>query len=235
MKSLYTTSSWKTGKHQDNPTKLAILVPCRDTVETLFTSSLLELVKATTKVGMDVYTMFDTSTILLNQREKLAQQALEMNADYILWLDSDMMFPPTTALRLMAHDKDIVAANYMKRSPPLTTVAYKIRGDWDSWLPLESQTDLEKVEAIGMGCMLMKTHILHDIQKPWFIFEWKDNSWHGEDFFFQEKLRNAGYDIFVDMNLSRQIRHVGNWAFGPSIGTNQEQIIKKHMKKREQK
>ena len=86
-----------------------------------------------------------------------------------------------------------------------------------------------------MGCMLMKTHILHDIQKPWFSFEWKDNSWHGEDFFFQEKLRNAGYDIFVDMNLSRQIRHVGNWAFGPSIGTNQEQIIKKHMKKREQK
>ena len=42
-----------------------------------------------------------------------------------------------------------------------------------------------------------------------------------------EKLQNAGYKVLVDMNLSRQIRHVGQWAFGPSIHANEERIIER--------
>lgn len=221
-KNIFDTSAWR--KHS---TKLIILVPCRDMVHSLFTMSLTELVKTCVLAGIDVHVTYDMSTILLNQREKLADKAVEIRADYLLWLDSDMMFPSTTALRLMGHNKDIVAANYMKRSVPLTTVAYPTINDWDNWLPLESQQELEPVEGIGMGCMLMKTSVLSDIQKPWFEFEYQDGSWHGEDFYFQKKLRDAGHQILVDMNLSRQVRHIGQWAFGPSIGTNEEQIIKR--------
>lgn len=219
---IFNTSAWN-----KKSTKLLILVPCRDTVHSLFTMALVEMVKTCVVAGIDTHVTYDTSTILLAQREKLADKALETKADYMLWLDSDMMFPSTTALRLLGHNKDIVAVNYMKRSVPLTTVAYKSLNDWDSWLPLESQQELEVVEGIGMGCMLMKTSLLHTIEKPWFAFEWENGAWHGEDFYFQQKLRDAGHEIFVDMNLSRQVRHVGQWAFGPSIGTNQEQIVKR--------
>lgn len=219
---IFTASAWKA-----RSAKLLILIPCRDTVHSLFTMSLTELVKTCVLAGIDTHVTYDTSTILLNQRERLAEKAMETKSDYMLWLDSDMMFPSTTALRLMSHNKDIVAANYMKRSVPLTTVAYPKLEDWDNWLPLESQEELEVVEGIGMGCMMMKTSILHKIQKPWFEFQWENNSWHGEDFYFQKKLRAEGYQIFVDMNLSRQVRHIGQWAFGPSIGTNEEQIVKR--------
>jgi hypothetical protein len=225
-KNIFDSSVWKT-----RPTKLAVLVPCRDTVHSLFAASLTELVKTCVMAGIDTHVIYDSSTILLNQRETLANKGVEINADYLLWLDSDMMFPSTTAMRLMGHNKDIVAANYMKRSVPLTTVAYTERGDWDNWLPLESQEDLEIVEGIGMGVMLMKTAILQDVERPLFAFEYTDNSWHGEDFYFQRKLQAAGHKIHVDMNLSRQIRHVGNWAFGPSIGTNDDQIQKRRIKK----
>jgi hypothetical protein len=221
-KNIYDVSVWKT-----RPTKLAILIPCRDTVYSLFTSCLVELTKTCVMAGIDVHVIYDTSSILLNQRENLARQAVTMNSDYMLWLDSDMMFPSTTAMRMMQHNKPIVAANYMKRSIPLNSVAYESRGDWDNWLPLLSNEELVPVEGIGMGCMMIKTEILKEIEHPWFAFEYKDESWHGEDFYFQEKLRNAGHEIFVDMNLSRQIRHVGQWAFGPNLGTNQEQIIKR--------
>jgi len=180
---------------------------------------------------MEVNVVFDASTILLNQRERLAQEAINMGADYMLWLDSDMAFPSTTALRLIAHKQPIVAANYMKRSSPLKTVAYTSLVDWDSWLPLESQDELEEVEGVGMGCMLMETRLLKDINKPWFAFTYKEDTedWMGEDFYFQKKLRGAGYKIMIDMNLSRQIRHIGNWAFGPSIATNDEQIAKRRL------
>jgi hypothetical protein len=216
-----------------NPIKLAILIPCRETVYSLFTASLVELIKTTTMAGIDVHVIYDQSTILLTQRERLAQQALEIKADYALWLDSDMMFPSTTAMRLLAHNKDIVCANYMKRSVPLQTVAYPERGNWENWLPLEGDQELQEVEGVGMGCMMIKTEVLKKITPPYFAFEYKDREWHGEDFFFQNKLRNAGYKILVDMNISFQVRHVGQWAFGPSIQTNEEQRIKREVKKME--
>jgi len=220
---IFNSSAWKNVQS----TKLAILVPSRDMVHSLFTTSLVELVKTCQLSNIDTHLFFDASTILLNQREKLADMAVTIKADYMLWLDSDMVFPSTTAMRLLNHNKDIVAANYMKRSVPLTTVAYKSLNDWDSWLPLESQEELESVDAVGMGCMLMKTSVLSTIEKPWFEFEWNNGSWHGEDFYFQKKLRDAGHKIFIEMNLSRQIRHLGVWAFGPNIGTNEEQIVKR--------
>jgi len=225
-KNIYEATAWKS-----RPTKLAVLVPCRDTTYSLFTSCLVELVKTCTMAGIDTHVIYDASSILLNQRENLANQAVEINADYMLWLDSDMLFPSTTAMRMMGHNKNVVAANYMKRSVPLNSVAYESRGDWDNWLPLMSEEALVSVEGVGMGCMMIKTEILKEIEKPWFAFEYKDNSWHGEDFYFQEKLRNAGHEIFIDMNLSNQIRHVGQWAFGPNLGTNQEQIVKRVNKK----
>lgn len=222
MHNIFSATAWKS-----HTVKLLILVPARDMVHSLFAMALAELVKTCVLTGIDTHVTYDFNTILLNQRENLAQNAVDINADYMLWLDSDMIFPSTTALRLLNHNKDIVAANYMKRSVPLTTVAYPTLNEWDNWLPLESQEELEVVEGIGMGCMLMKTSILTSLQKPWFEFEWKENSWHGEDFYFQKKLRAAGHQIFVDMNLSRQVRHIGQWAFGPSIGTNEEQIVKR--------
>jgi hypothetical protein len=221
-KNIFDTSAWR-GHNK----KLLIAVPCRDMVHSLFTMSLTELVKTCVLAGLDTHVTYDMSTILLNQRERLADAAIKTKSDYLLWLDSDMMFPSTTALRLIGHDKDVVAANYMKRSVPLTSVAYPTVNDWDNWLPLESQAELEPVEGIGMGCMLIKTDILQHIEKPWFEFEYSEGSWHGEDFYFQRKLREVGYTIYVDMNLSRQVRHIGQWAFGPSIGTNEEQIVKR--------
>ena len=83
----------------------------------------------------------------------------------------------------------------------------------------------------GMGCMMMKTEILKNIEPPFFNFEYYDNDWHGEDFYFQNKLRQAGHKILIDMNLSFQVRHVGQWAFGPSIGTNEEKRVDNEVKK----
>lgn len=226
MKNIYDLSVWKT-----KPTKLAILIPCKESMYSLFTASLVELVKTTTMAGIDVHVLYDQSTILLKQRETLAKQALAIKADYALWLDSDMMFPSTTAMRLMGHNVDVVCSNYMKRSVPLQTVAYPERGNWENWLPLEHHQDLQEVEGVGMGCMMMKTEILKKIEPPYFNFEYYDGDWHGEDFYFQQKLRSVGYKILIDMNLSTQVRHIGQWAFGSSLGVNEEKRIDNEIKK----
>lgn len=210
-KSIQNSSIWNS-----KPTKLAILVPTRDTVHSQFAYCLAQLIKTTSEVGIDTYLFFDSSTILLNQREKLIENAKDIKCDYVLWLDSDMMFPSTTALRLLAHNKDIVACNYMKRSKPLKTVAYTDLTNWDSWLPLEPKDDLVKVEGVGMGCMLMKTEIFGSLQKPYFEFTYKGDTqdWYGEDFMLLTKLRLNGFNVYIDTILSTDIKHLGIYAFG---------------------
>ncbi len=210
-KSIQNSSLW-----DSKPTKLAVLVPTRDTVHSQFAYCLAQLIKTTSETGIDTYLFFDSSTILLNQREKLIENAKDIKCDYVLWLDSDMMFPSTTALRLLAHNKDIVACNYMKRSKPLKTVAYTDLTNWDSWLPLEPKDDLIKVEGVGMGCMLMKTEIFNSLQKPYFEFTYKGDTqdWYGEDFMLLTKLRLNQFNVYIDTILSMDIKHLGIYAFG---------------------
>ena len=55
--------------------KLAILVPTKDTVYSSFAYCLTQLVKTTTEAGVETFLFFDSSTILLNQRNNLLEQA----------------------------------------------------------------------------------------------------------------------------------------------------------------
>ena len=49
------------------------------------------------------------------QREDMAYAALETGMDYILFIDDDMMVPPDTLFRLLAHEKPIVGALAYRR------------------------------------------------------------------------------------------------------------------------
>ena len=209
-KSIRNNSMWASEK-----VKLAILVPTRDTVYSSFAYCLCQLVKTTNEVGIETFLFFDSSTILLNQRNNLLEQARKVDADYVLWLDSDMMFPSTTAVRLIHHNVDIVACNYSKRTKPMKTVAYTNLNDWNSWLPMAPQDELIKVQGVGMGCMLMKLHVFDQLTKPYFEFRYKADTddYFGEDFILLGKLRELGYEINIDTVLSMDIKHLGTCGF----------------------
>lgn len=211
-KNLYKSSLWS-GKNK----KLSILVPTRDMVHTHFAFSLSQLYKTTSEV-IDTYLFFDSSSILLNQREKLIEEAKLINSDYVLWLDSDMVLPSTVAIRLLEHNQDIVGCNYLKRTKPLKPVAYKNIGDWESFLPLTIEENLVEVEGVGMGCILMKTEIFNKIKKPYFEFTYNEKSddWLGEDFNLLKKLREVGHKVYIDTLLSSEIKHMGLYAYGTS-------------------
>lgn len=213
-KSVFASSQWSLKK-----SKLAVLVPCRDMLHSAFSKCIGELIKLNTQNNIDTHVIYDSSTVLLTQRERLALEAKAVGAEYMLWLDSDMVFPATTALRLLGHKKSVVAANYVRRQPPFKGVAYEKIGDWENPLPYKSENKLAEVEGIGMGCMLVKTSILDEIKQPYFEFTWtpQSNDWLGEDMNFCQKISKAGHEIFVDTNLSMEIRHLGTWAFGPDL------------------
>jgi choline kinase len=203
-------------------TSVSILVPTRDTVYSHFSYSLTNLMKTSTQMGIDVHLFFNASTILINQREQLIDQAIQIKSDWVLWLDSDMVFPSTTLLRLLSHNQNIVACNYMKRSNPMKSVAFMDISDWESWVPLQKQDELLTVEAIGMGCVLIKTEIFNQLKKPYFEYTYdnKTQDWLGEDFTLFKKINYLGYEVKVDTNLSNEIYHIGSYAFGKNVPEN---------------
>ena len=102
--------------------KIMIAVPCMDQVPARFAQSLATL----QKVGECVIG-FQVGSLVYVARENLAGGAIEMGADYVLWLDSDMVFNPDTLVRLLADkDKgDIVSGLYYRRVSPFTPVLFK--------------------------------------------------------------------------------------------------------------
>jgi hypothetical protein len=213
-KNVFSSTSWSIKNKQ-----LAVLIPCRDLLHSAHAMSLVEMVKFNTMNGIDTQVFMDASTILLNQRERLAQQAVDLGSEYMLWLDSDMVFPATTAVRMLSHNEPIVAANYVRRQLPVKGVAYENIGDWENPLSFDVQDDLVPVEGVGMGCFLMKTEIFTKIPKPWFDFGWTaaSNDWLGEDMILCQKIAALGYSVKIDTVLSREISHLGTWAFNTNM------------------
>jgi len=161
-------------------------------------------------------------TYVHTARQELAERAFQRDVSHILWLDSDMRFPKDTLLRLLAHDLPIVGVNYSTRGVPAEFVAIKRTSvDHDDGgarlKTLDSSAGLEEVEALGFGCVLMRTDILANIgEPPWFFFEWLPNTAHrqvGEDVYFCRKARKAGWKIYVDHDLSKEVRHVGSFEY----------------------
>lgn len=197
------------------PTQVSLCVPCRDMIHSAFAFDLAKLIQYSQSNGIDVVPHFCMGTLIVNQRDQLANMTIEAGSSHALWLDSDMMFPPDTVARLLSHDTDIVAGNYVTRQYPHKTVAYSKLHDWRSYLINDTASDLIEVAAVGMGCMMVKTAVMQQMKKPLFQTVWIEASQDhmGEDFYFCQQAKALGYKILIDTVLSDKLSHLGTFAF----------------------
>jgi hypothetical protein len=158
-------------------------------------------------------------------RQDLIYQAVKVGATHILWLDSDHRFPRNLLIRLLQHNKDMVGINYSTRKDPLRFVGFKEvkREKGLPSVPLitaPDSTGLEECDALGFGALLMRTPPLDDFwdcheEGPWFNIVWEHDleRWMGEDVYFCEQWRAAGYKIWCDHDLSKECLHSGWWQY----------------------
>lgn len=196
--------------------KIGVAVPCRDTVHSLFTNSLVNLITANYREHIPTELYMISGSLIADQRQKLANTCINDNCSHILWVDSDMMFPAYTAIKLLSHNKNVVAGNYSTRSEPRKSVAYKTIGDWNSWLNSSKEIDkLTSVAAVGMGCMLTDIRIYETMTLPFFEIKYDHDlkEWIGEDFYFCKKILDSNNEIYIDNLLSMEIYHLGTTAY----------------------
>jgi len=201
--------------------KVAICVPCRDTVMTGFAFDLAKLcayegVTRCAKGGsLMIYQV--PGTMIFNQRERLAEEALKDGADAILWVDSDMRFPKDALEILLSRDLPIVGVNATTRRFPVKPTALDIDPETNDLVKVDSKgkTGLEQVMGVGFGMILIKKEVFEAAQKPWFWFEQTDKGGIiGEDIYFCAKAFDAGFQSVIDHELSMHIRHIGTYEYG---------------------
>ena len=149
-------------------------------------------------------------------RNNLVEQALDEVCTKIIMLDTDQVYPADTIIKLLQHDKPIVAGQVHRRYPPFDPIM--LRGELYKYVnvPYDEMYsgDLVEVDATGAACIAIETKIFLDVPYPWFedIPKTEDHGPVGEDIYFCSKARNAGYQIFMDTSI--EIGHLGLREFG---------------------
>jgi hypothetical protein len=208
------------------PIIITVAVPTHDMCQSLWAYDYANMLTYTIamlgdRIGLRLVMV--TNTYIQQARNQLAEVAVDEGSHYLLFIDSDMRFPKDALIRLLAHDVDVVGANYATRGFPPQFVAINTRtvpeahkGDMRSnRLPtFDDSTGLERAHAIGGGLTLIKAKVFEHLPKPWYnTVSVDDGTVIGEDVWFCRLLEDAGIDVWVDHDLSKAVGHVGGFTF----------------------
>lgn len=240
------------------PPALALCIPSFDTWKADMSMGVTALVAYTVQMRAARIAMCNQKASMITMaRNDLVNRALEMNADWLLFIDSDLIFPQDAAIRMMKHDKDIVGATYNKRVPPYETLG-KLKGARPSQQEL-AKGGLWEADYLPGGFMMIKADVFRKTPWPWFyesfirpgtpmesflqlmrenfmlqppqpvvdlfttskeLSTWLEedftlepgNRVMSEDYCFCRKATHAGYRIWCDLDLTWQMKHIGEQA-----------------------
>jgi len=144
----------------------------------------------------------------------------QQNYDYIMWIDSDVVFRSEQFYHLLNQDKDIISGYYMTEN----NKNFPVVEDWDQeyfrkngkfhFLTEEEIGEKEGCFPVvynGLGFMLIKKGVFEKIGYPWFrpiSFEFEDGikDFCSEDVGFCHTAREKGFTVWVDPSI--RVGHV---------------------------
>ena len=190
---------------------ILIAVPCMDTVPSQFAQSLAVLTKVE-----NCAVAFQMGSLIYSSRNNLATMAVQKEVDYVLWLDSDMIFQPDVLQKLIEdRDKgDIISGVYYRRVQPFKPVLFSkldITDKGCDWLGYDDYPtdDLFEVAGCGFGCILTPTSVFVNVMEK-FGDLFAPIQGTGEDLSFCWRARQCGYKIMADPRI--QLGHVGHYV-----------------------
>lgn len=145
-------------------------------------------------------------------RNRSAEAALEVGAEYIMFIDDDaiLLSFPSAFKELKKWDKHIISPIYFVRGFPFHPMFFKASKDPDMirvGKGLEFYDDfresgeidkdgLLEVQALGCHCTLIKTEVFSALEKPYFLTTMHNT----EDVYFCMKCRDyiENIEIFID-------------------------------------
>lgn len=157
-------------------------------------------------------------------RNKIAQTAIDLNVDYVLMVDNDVVLPKDALINLLDDPKDVCLGYYAHRGEDnlyhgRTCICKLFSDDGVKYFnyPLESEYTAKEMSEMkqngqykvrvhggGMGCALIKTNVFRNMQYPWYDWVNYADDHRGmlsEDLFFCERCRHHNVPIYTDTRV----------------------------------
>lgn len=209
--------------------RILIAVPTFETIYPDTYKSIWDMDKDGHEVLFDSVRGYDVATA----RNRVAQKAIDLGADYVLMVDNDITLP-RDALKLLLEDaRQVNLGFYAHRGADNLyngrTCLCRLKdenGNAYFHYPLESEYTAEEMKTMkaegvrkieihggGMGCALIRTEVFRKLSYPW--YDWvnygdKNRGMLSEDLYFCSLCRNSGIAIYGDVRVGcgHLMRHV---------------------------
>jgi FkbM family methyltransferase len=218
--------AWKPGAIQADTSRVMFGIPTHYGPTTQFACSLMQLRDAFPGAYIN---FLDGDSHVDRARNRIANQFMNSEYEWLIFLDADLAFNAEDILRLYAHGKDVIAGFYAKKKTgpaewvcnPLTTV--------------EDDDGLLSLREAGTGCLCIHRNVFSKMKRAWPELEYiADGSggrtefayfqsgpvfdeergirrWLSEDWLFCKRARQLGFTIYADRSVV--LLHQGSCMF----------------------
>lgn len=140
--------------------------------------------------------------------------------DYLFSVDSDIVLPQDTLVKMLNHDVDIVSGVYIQRKPNQEILEIHRKNNQGGVSSVSFKdiqpAGLHEIDSCGFGCVLVKSDVIRKIGYPY--FQYKSALDHAftisEDIFFCNRAQDVGAKIYVDSSIV--CKHIGSTIFLPT-------------------
>ena len=203
------------------PPSVMVAVPAMEMVNAEFAQHLAMSCANLVAHGIRINCAFNIGSVITIARRNLVDIFLKSDFDYIWWIDSDMKFPVDAPLRLLARNKDIVGCNYRRRrfpNPNFTGMSGSA-GTFSEFQTTDLSPPMEQIDVLPHGLVMVRRHVYEKTPQPHYLQEFipEKNLEIGEDIFFCQQAKKAGWEIWCDQELSREIAHIGIFHFNYNL------------------
>lgn len=184
--------------------KILIAVPTFENISSDTFKSIYGLIKPQdTIVQFDYVKGYDCA----RARNLIAKEAIEYNFDYVLMVDSDIILPSDTLVKMLNNPVDICLGCYPRKNTTNDTVElFKLnQKDYIETFKAEEIDNLSgkiEVKGGGFGCAFINVNLFKILPYPWFKYvEYDNGDILSEDNYFCSSLKSNNIKVYADTDV----------------------------------
>lgn len=193
--------------------RLLVGIPSLDYMNVEFVKCLFALTEKLRRDGINFDVDIESGTLVYMARERIAHKAINEKYDYVLWLDSDMIFSPEILDDLMFSGQQFVTGIYHARRKGYASCIFKeieINEKVERFEEYPSETF--EIAGCGFGCVLVSREILEQVC-IYYGTCFTPLKGYGEDIAFCKRARDMGFKLWCEPSVV--CGHIGHIAIYP--------------------
>jgi len=191
----------------ENSIKISIGMPLGIGIKSDAFTSFIQMMLNT---PIQLHFNFYSSPYIHESRNQIVQEAKRANCTHLMFIDTDLQYPGDGILKLLKHNKSIVAGSYkMKTREGKGTIKIIENGEYKT---IDNPPGiLFKCDVAPTGFMLIDMKVFDVIRFPWFMPDYDGKDMVTEDVYFCRKAKDKSIDIWCDGTIN--IGHVGEYIY----------------------